>query len=190
MSLQRTSIYIRALILSENNKKDVEQEANIVDNDCRDSVSICQVKYHVYDSAGIFLGTRKQLPVLPGYAITIHRSQGMIISNLRIDFKGFSEWKPNGAAYVALSRCNSLKGLNVSSLEPEMISVSPKAVSLFIHLRRLSFVSPTRLWGLFPCTNTIEQHGYKRKSSSTVETSEDPSDSATHPSLKKQRSLL
>ena len=58
------------------------------------------------------LGTYTQLPLLPGWAITIHRSQGMSLDHLHIDPRGIFE---AGQAYVALSRATSLEALSFSA---------------------------------------------------------------------------
>ena len=57
-------------------------------------------------------GTYHQLPLLPGWAITIHRSQGMTIDCLHIDTRG--SFAP-GQTYVALSRASSLSGLTLEA---------------------------------------------------------------------------
>ena len=57
------------------------------------------------------LGTFTQYPVRLAWAITIHKSQGLTFSHVTIDFTGgvFA----GGQAYVALSRCTSLDGINL-----------------------------------------------------------------------------
>lgn len=51
-----------------------------------------------------------QYPIVPAYAITIHKSQGQTYQNIVCDIdKCFA----NGQAYVALSRCASLAGLHL-----------------------------------------------------------------------------
>lgn len=51
-----------------------------------------------------------QYPIIPAYAITIHKSQGQTYQNIVCDIdKCFA----NGQAYVALSRCESLRGLHL-----------------------------------------------------------------------------
>lgn len=57
------------------------------------------------------LGTFTQFPVRLAWAITVHKSQGLTFSRVVIDFTGgvFA----GGQAYVALSRCTSLEGIQL-----------------------------------------------------------------------------
>ena len=65
--------------------------------------------------------SRAQIPLLPGYAITIHKSQGMTLDRVVVDLDKC--WEP-GQAYVALSRARSLSGLIVETL-PSSITADP-----------------------------------------------------------------
>lgn len=61
----------------------------------------------------------RQTPILPGWAITIHRSQGMSLPEVHLDPRRM--FAP-GQAYVALSRATSLAGLTLEAeMEPEQI---------------------------------------------------------------------
>ena len=57
------------------------------------------------------LGTFSQFPERIAWAITVHKSQGLTFSRVVIDFTGgvFA----GGQAYVALSRCTSLEGIQL-----------------------------------------------------------------------------
>lgn len=58
------------------------------------------------------VGKFRQYPIRPAWAITIHKSQGLTFDRAIIDAR--AAFSP-GQAYVALSRCRSLKGIVLSS---------------------------------------------------------------------------
>lgn len=78
------------------------------------------------------LGTFTQYPVRLAWAITIHKSQGLTFSRVVIDFTGgvFA----GGQAYVALSRCTSLEGIQLKKpISRADIFVRPEIVNFAQH---------------------------------------------------------
>jgi ATP-dependent DNA helicase PIF1 len=57
------------------------------------------------------VGSFKQFPIALGWAITIHKSQGMTLDSVRIDL-GRGAFC-SGQTYVALSRCRTMEGISL-----------------------------------------------------------------------------
>ena len=70
-----------------------------------------------------------QYPVVPAYAITIHKSQGQTYSKVACDI---DRCFASGQAYVALSRCASLEGLHLKSMiTPASIKVDRDVLDFY-----------------------------------------------------------
>lgn len=71
---------------------------------------------------------RKQIPVKPCWALTVHKSQGMTLDSACVDLgRAFA----TGQVYVALSRVRTLDGLYIKSLDPGKIKAHPKALEFY-----------------------------------------------------------
>ena len=70
-----------------------------------------------------------QYPLVPAYAITIHKSQGQTYGNIACDIENCFT---SGQAYVALSRCVSLNGLHLKSrITPASIKVNHDVLAFY-----------------------------------------------------------
>lgn len=74
-------------------------------------------------------GAYKNMPLLPGWAITIHRSQGMSLERAHVDL---SRAFTTGQAYVALSRATTLEGLTLETpVREEDLYPHPKVAAYY-----------------------------------------------------------
>lgn len=64
-----------------------------------------------------------QIPLIPAYAFTIHKSQSLTIDNLDVDLKNVNQC---GQAYVAISRARSLNSLSLKNLNHNSFKASKK----------------------------------------------------------------
>lgn len=70
-----------------------------------------------------------QYPIVPAYAITIHKAQGQTFKRILCDLE---HCFASGQAYVALSRCTSLEGLHLKSLvSPASVKVDPDVLDFY-----------------------------------------------------------
>lgn len=80
------------------------------------------------------IGSFEQFPVTLGWALTIHKAQGMTLNKVSVDIRGgtFS----SGLTYVALSRCKTLGGLHfASALNTRDIKVDPELLRFYDQLK-------------------------------------------------------
>jgi len=66
------------------------------------------------------VGSVEYMPLRLGYASTVHRSQGLTLDNVQIDFRDRFFGNP-GMMYVALSRCRTPEGLRLVGSEEMMV---------------------------------------------------------------------
>jgi ATP-dependent DNA helicase PIF1 len=69
------------------------------------------------DEAPYSLISRTQIPLVAGWAMTVHKSQGMTLNRVVVDLRRSFE---EGQMYVALSRARGLGGLRVEGLGKQM----------------------------------------------------------------------
>ena len=90
-----------------------------------------KMKYKQVDDSleGISCGYIIQYPLRLGYAITVHKSQGMTLDNIFVDISRAFEI---GQIYTALSRCRSIDGLYLKSVPKEDMVLLSDKISDFI----------------------------------------------------------
>ncbi len=85
------------------------------------------------------IGAYTQFPVKVGYALTVHKSQGMTLEGAILDF-GRGTFG-SGLVYVALSRVKSLANLYLtSSLTPQHIKLDPKIIEFHAQVVEIELV--------------------------------------------------
>lgn len=70
-------------------------------------------------------------PLRAGYALTIHKCQGMTLPKVWVDLASLSRMRSHGLAYVALSRTRNLEDLHINQWVPSSIVCEP-AVQAFL----------------------------------------------------------
>lgn len=80
------------------------------------------------------IGSYKQVPLIPAWAITIHKAQGLTLDDVRIDL-GHGAFAP-GQVYVALSRVRTMAGLSFARpLRQSDLQADPMLVSFMEWVR-------------------------------------------------------
>jgi len=114
----------------------INQRRGLIEIQIRDSHSETTRKEYIhrikqkftYAQSGIDL-YRVQFPLILGWAMTVHRVQGMTLPYAQIYLdETFFE---NGQAYVALSRVTSLNSLHLISFDAKAIKTSEKVKALY-----------------------------------------------------------
>ena len=81
------------------------------------------------------LASMEQIPLRLGYAVSIHRSQGLSLDRVEADIADVFEY---GQAYVALSRVRSIDGLRLVGFDENRIKAHPRAVKFYRKLQAQS----------------------------------------------------
>ena len=85
---------------------------------------VAKIGKHVWASESLPGVGIEQIPLIPAWAITIHKAQGVTLDEARLDAgTGVFEC---GQTYVGLSRVRSIEGLFLTAFDPEKIRVNVK----------------------------------------------------------------
>lgn len=77
------------------------------------------------------VGTYHQMPVLPAYAMTMHRAQGKTLEKANIS----PDCNTIGELYVAISRVQTIENIHFSTpLTPDMIQTDPMVCDFYDHI--------------------------------------------------------
>jgi len=85
-------------------------------------------EYDLVEEKMVTTASIRQIPLLPAWAITVHKSQGMTLDYIQCDLGSAFE---EGQVYVALSRVKSLEGLFLKDFKPHLIKANAKVVAFY-----------------------------------------------------------
>jgi ATP-dependent DNA helicase PIF1 len=74
----------------------------------------------------------KQMPIIPAYALTIHKSQGLTLESAIVDCKNIFV---SGQLYVALSRVKTMEGLKIINFHKSQILVNQDVKDFYKNLK-------------------------------------------------------
>lgn len=80
-------------------------------------------KWEVYNMRGEPVACRWQIPLALGWALSIHKAQGMTLGLVETDLAGAFDC---GQVYVALSRATSMQGLRLTSFRADVVRAHEK----------------------------------------------------------------
>lgn len=72
--------------------------------------------------------SRRQLPIILAWAMSIHKSQGQTLQRVKVDLRKIFE---KGQLYVAISRCTSSKTLQVLNFDRRKVFVDEEVISFY-----------------------------------------------------------
>lgn len=97
----------------------------------RRMVLIQREEFVVEDEKRVPVISRKQIPIMLSWALSIHKSQGQTLHKVTVDLKRIFE---NGQAYVALSRAVHRRGLQVLNFDKGKIKTNSKVKEFYDNL--------------------------------------------------------
>lgn len=109
-----------------------KEESVIVATSDGEEIEVVPETWEKKSNDGQILATMKQIPLILGWALTIHKSQGMTLDWMKCDLSLCFEC---GQAYVALSRIRNMDGLSIQKpIRKEHIKTSKKVIKYYRHL--------------------------------------------------------
>lgn len=103
--------------------------------------------------------SRKQLPLILAWALSIHKAQGQTLERVKVDLGKVFE---KGQAYVALSRAVSKQGLQVLRFDKAKVMAHPKVIQFYNELYSAETAVEVKK------APTISEFAYKEASSGTT----------------------
>lgn len=104
-------------------------------------VEVGRARFSAYNASGKEAAFCEQVPLLLGWAITVHRAQGLTLDIVEIDFL-LDSWTTCGLVYTALSRGRSLSTMRVRGLRSHLIQASRCSLAYYAVVLRLRGSSP------------------------------------------------
>ena len=95
-------------------------------------LDIAPIERQVVNGVGEHVGTATGFPLKLGWALTIHRSQGLTLDKVFVDMGSicqFPDDSRHGLAYVALSRSRSIEGLKIANWRDDAVYCHPSVKS-------------------------------------------------------------
>jgi len=83
--------------------------------------------WNVYEGEEV-VASRRQVPLILAWAVTVHKCQGMTLERLETDLSRAFDF---GMVYVALSRVKNLDGLWLKGFKPSKIKAHPKVLDFY-----------------------------------------------------------
>jgi len=84
--------------------------------------------WKVENPGGEVLASRKQLPLILAWALSIHKAQGQTLEFVKVDLGKVFE---KGQAYVALSRATHKEGLQVLNFDKRKVMAHPTVIKFY-----------------------------------------------------------
>jgi len=129
-------------------------EFHLVDGSRR-SILCCPEDWKVELPTGETQASRKQLPLILAWALSIHKAQGQTLERVKVDLGKVFE---KGQAYVALSRATTQQGLQVLRFQKDKVMAHPRVVGFYNKLYSAELAVAKK------APNTIAQYAQKQVS--------------------------